>query len=206
MTITFDRNIAVTRGEMEFITWDHPLVHGVMELLLGTEQGNCSFALYRKDGDFQLLLEAVHVLECITPKYLHMDRFLPVTPIRVVVNHLMEEVTPDWNWDDIHLELTDEKSAFLREYPEIKESLLPGMIRASAGAVERQSKQIIETARADITHTLGMEVQRLERLQLKNPAVTDTEIAMARAALEALETALSTARLRVDALRLIRVG
>ena len=206
MTITFDRNIAVTRGEMDFITWDHPLVHGVMELLLGTEQGNCSFALYRKDGDFQLLLEAVHVLECITPKHLHMDRFFPVTPIRVVVNHLMEEVTPDWDWDDIHLELTDEKSAFLREYPEIKESLLPGMIRASAGAVERQSKQIIEKARADMTHTLGMEVQRLECLQLKNPAVTDTEIAMARAALEALDTALSTARLRVDALRLIRVG
>ena len=206
MTITFDRNIAVTRGEMDFITWDHPLVHGVMELLLGSEQGNCSFALYRAAGEFQLLLEAVHVLECITPKHLHMDRFLPVTPIRVVVNHLMEEVTPDWDWDDIHLELTDEKSGFLREYPEIKESLLPGMIRASAGSVESQSKQIIEKARADMTHTLGMEVRRLERLQLKNPAVTDTEIAMARTALESLETALSTARLRVDALRLIRVG
>ena len=206
MTITFDRNIAVTRGEMDFITWDHPLVHGVMELLLGTEQGNCSFALYRKDGEFQLLLEAVHVLECITPGHLHMDRFLPVTPIRVVVNHLMEAVTPDWDWEDIHLELTDEKSAFLREYPEIKESLLPEMIQTSARVVERQSKQIIEKARADMTHTLGMEVQRLERLQLKNPAVTDTEIAMARADLEELETALSTARLRVDALRLIRVG
>ncbi len=206
MTITFDRNIAVTRGEMDFITWDHPLVHGVMELLLGSEQGNCSFARYRQDGGFQLLLEAVHVLECITPGNLNMDRFLPVTPIRVVVNHLMDEVSATFPWDTTSPELTDEKSGFLREYPEIKESLLSGMIRAAEVAVEKQSKQIIAKARADINHVLGTEVQRLMHLQVKNPAVTDMEIDMARAALEELQTALSTARCRVDALRLIRVG
>ena len=206
MTITFDRSIAVTRGEMDFITWDHPLVHGAMELLLGTEQGNCAFARCRAKGDFQLLLEAVHVLECVSSGHLHVDRFLPVTPIRVVVNHLMEEVTVDRPRDHFPLDLVDEKSGFLREYPEIKETLLPGMIRASVVAVEKQSKQIIAKAKADMTHTLGMEVQRLAHLQVKNPGVTDMEIALARASLEELEAALSTARLRLDALRLIWVG
>jgi len=206
MTITFDRNIAVTRGEVDFITWDHPLVHAAMELLLGSEQGNCAFALERAGGDFQLLLEVVHVLECVTPGHLHMDRFLPATPIRVVVNHLMEDVTAARPWNHVQCERVDEKSGFLREYPEIKESLLPGMVRASTVAVEKQSKQIISKARADMTHTLGREVQRLMHLQVENAAVTDAEIAMARATLEELETALSTARLRLDALRLIRVG
>ena len=206
MTITFDRHIAVTRGEIDFITWDHPLVHGIMELLLGTEQGNCSFARHRESGDFQLLLEAVHVLECVSPRQLHMDRFLPSTPIRVVVNHLMEDVTTSIPWDKIYLELTDEKSGFLREYPEIKESLLPGMLRAAEMAAAKYSKKIIAGAKADMTHILGMEIRRLERLQVENPAVTDSEIAMARKSLGELETALSTARLRVDALRLIRMG
>jgi ATP-dependent helicase HepA len=206
MTITFDRNIAVTRGEMDFITWDHPLVHGAMELLLGTEQGNCAFARCRADGEFQLLLETIYVLECVVPGHLHMDRFLPVTPIRVVVNHQFDEITADCSQAGFHKMLMDGDGGFFREYPEIKESLLPGMIRASAGMAEKQSKGIIEKARKDMTRTLAKEVDRLTWLQLKNPAVGEHEVVMARTALQNLEKALSTARLRLDGLRMIRVG
>ncbi len=206
MAITFDRTTAVTRGELDFITWDHPLVHSTMDLLVGTEQGNCSFARYRADGAFSLLLEAVYVLECVAPGHLHSDRFLPATPIRVVVNHLMEEVTTAYPWADFHPSLVNDRSSFLRDYPEIKESLLPGMIRVCAEGAEKQAKVTIEKATSNMRHILGKEVDRLMWLKQKNPAVGDHEIALARAALESLETALSTARVRLDALRLIRVG
>ena len=206
MTITFDRNIAVTRGEMDFVTWDHPLVHGVMELLLGTEQGNCAFARCRADGEFQLLLETIYLLECVVPGHLHMDSFLPVTPIRVVVNHQFDEITADCSQADFHKMLMDGDGGFLREYPEIKEALLPGMIRASADMAETHSKGIIAKARKEMTQTLGKEVDRLTWLQQKNPAVDEHEVDMARTALQNLDKALSTARLRLDALRMVRVG
>jgi len=206
MTITFDRNIAVTRGEMDFMTWDHPLLHGVMELLLGTEQGNCAFARCRADGEFQLLLETIYLLECVVPGHLHMDRFLPVTPIRVVVNHQFDEITADCSQADFHKMLMDGDGGFLREYPEIKEALLPGMIRASADMAEKHSKGIIAKVRKEMTQTLGKEVDRLTWLQQKNPAVGEHEVDMARTALQTLDKALSTARLRLDALRMVRVG
>jgi ATP-dependent helicase HepA len=79
-TITFDRTRALVREDMQFMTWDHPLVTGAFDLLLGSEKGNCSADPTADEG-----LEAVYLLECVAPLQLHVDRFLPPTPIRVKV-------------------------------------------------------------------------------------------------------------------------
>ena len=77
-TITFDRQRALVREDMQFMTWDHPLVTGAFDLLLGSEKGNCSADPGAVPG-----LEALYLLECVAPLQLHVDRFLPPTPIRV---------------------------------------------------------------------------------------------------------------------------
>ena len=41
-TVTFDRARALEREEITFLTWDHPMVLGALELLLGGESGNCA--------------------------------------------------------------------------------------------------------------------------------------------------------------------
>ncbi|HET9216711.1 MAG TPA: helicase-related protein [Terriglobia bacterium] len=77
-TLTFDRARALTREDMQFVTWDHPLVTGAFDLLLGSEKGNCSRNPSASPG-----VEAAYVLECVAPLHLHIDRFLPPTPIVV---------------------------------------------------------------------------------------------------------------------------
>jgi ATP-dependent helicase HepA len=91
-TITYDRQRALVREDLQFITWDHPLVTGAFDLLLGSEKGNCSADPIGAPG-----LEAAYVLECVAPLQLHVDRFLPPTPIRVSaegdsLESLLEEV------------------------------------------------------------------------------------------------------------------
>jgi hypothetical protein len=44
LTVTCDRQRALAREDVQFLTWDHPLVTGAIDMLLGSEQGNCSFA------------------------------------------------------------------------------------------------------------------------------------------------------------------
>ena len=80
VTVTCDRKRALAREDVQFLTWDHPLVTGALDMLLGSEKGNCSLAP-AEDAK----LEAIYLLECIAPPHLHIDRFLPPTPIRVVV-------------------------------------------------------------------------------------------------------------------------
>jgi ATP-dependent helicase HepA len=81
VAVTCDRKRALVREDVQFLTWDHPLVTGALDLLLGSEKGNCSL----DETGNGLSMEAVYVLECVAPPHLHIDRFLPPTPIRVVV-------------------------------------------------------------------------------------------------------------------------
>ncbi|MBI4473489.1 MAG: DEAD/DEAH box helicase family protein, partial [Acidobacteria bacterium] len=75
-TVTCDRKRALVREDIQFLTWDHPLVTGAIDLLLGSEKGNASA------GETGPPFEAIYVLECVAPPQLHIDRFLPPAPIR----------------------------------------------------------------------------------------------------------------------------
>src|SRR5439155_934455 len=49
LTVTCDRKRALAREDIQFLTWDHPLVTGALDLLLGSEKGNSSFAQWPDD-------------------------------------------------------------------------------------------------------------------------------------------------------------
>ena len=51
-----------------------------MDLLLGSETGNCAFAVLPSANESILLLETIYVLEAIAAPRLQTDRFLPATP------------------------------------------------------------------------------------------------------------------------------
>src|SRR5207253_4652304 len=86
LTVTCDRARALVREDIQFLTWDHPLVTGAMDLLLGSEKGNSSIALWRDSKTAGLYLEVIYVIECVAPPYLHVDRFLPPTPLQVMID------------------------------------------------------------------------------------------------------------------------
>ena len=87
VVVTFDRELAVSRDDQVYLSWDHPIVTGCIEQILGSHEGTISFVIWESDGNPTLLLEMVFVLECLAPAKLHADRFLPPTPVRVVLNH-----------------------------------------------------------------------------------------------------------------------
>jgi len=93
-TITSDRDRALQREDIQFLTWDHPLVTGALDLILSSEKGNCSVVRTRDAAGSGVELEAIYVLECVAPGALHIDRFLPPTPIRVRVDQRAGEALP----------------------------------------------------------------------------------------------------------------
>ncbi|RPH94502.1 MAG: RNA polymerase-associated protein RapA, partial [Calditrichaeota bacterium] len=85
--VTFDRRVAIIHEDYEFLTWDHPMVIGVLELVLGSDNGNCTVVVWPdKEHSTDILLETVFVLECIAPKSLPVNRFLPPQVLRVIVD------------------------------------------------------------------------------------------------------------------------
>ena len=84
MTITYDREQALAREDMQFLTWEHPMVQGGMDLVLSGSIGNTAVALIKNKAlkPCTVLLELLYVSEVVGPRKLQLGRFLPPAALR----------------------------------------------------------------------------------------------------------------------------
>jgi ATP-dependent helicase HepA len=203
MAVTFDRKTALCREDIDFLSWDNPMVTGSMELLLGTQQGNSSLALWKGSDTEGILLEAFFVLECIAPSTLHIDRFLPTEPVRVVVDHLGRDVTIDYPLGQFEKSLENLPGSWLSKNPEISGVLLPKMINNTCDIAKKAAFGIMESGVSDIESSIGREIRRLKELRKVNPGIRAKEIELMVLEMEELRKHMLTARFRLDALRAV---
>jgi ATP-dependent helicase HepA len=206
LVVTLDRTRALTREDVAFLTWDHPMVAGALDLLLGSPRGNCSFGVWPDPQERSLLLEAWFVLEPVAESRLHVDRFLPITPIRIVVNHQGREIT-----DHVPKSLLDQHVRRGPPYrlfddPKIRREILPSMLKAAETAAENLGQHLVQDSLKAMHRLLDHEIRRLERLQTLHGHVRPQELELGRSELHALVRALEQARIRLDALRLVWKG
>ncbi|MBK8092826.1 MAG: DEAD/DEAH box helicase family protein [Verrucomicrobiaceae bacterium] len=200
LVVTFDRTRALSRENIAFLTQDHPLVRGVLDLLLGSEDGNSTFAT-SKGGSEGLLLETHYVVECVAPAALHVDRFLAATPVRIVVNHANEDLREKDPFAE--LKLTKSKPTTLFEKPAIRTKLFPSMISKSRKFAEAELAKLVAASKEAASTQIEAEISRMEDLRQRNDHVRPEEIAALRAHLQQIETALDGAVVRLDSLRLV---
>ncbi len=203
---TCDRRRALSREDVGFLTWDHPLVTGATELLLGSETGNCAFAVLPTANDRTLLLEGIFILEAIAAPQLHSDRFLPPTPVRVVISHKLVDVTKDFGDEAWETKLQKGSPYKLLENADIARRILPAMIEAANKLAETQATTLRQSALDTMNQLLGHEVQRLQMLKQVNDHIRPQEIELAKTQQAELARSLQAARLRLDSLRLIWKG
>jgi ATP-dependent helicase HepA len=200
---TFDRGAALAREDIEFITQDHPSLHGAIDLYLGSTRGTHAYAVWRTGAPRELILDALFVLECIAAPELAADRFLPPTPIRIAVDHHGKPWgdNPDESIDDAALE--DVGSLSILAKPEARERVIPSMEKAAAALARKRAAQIIEQARRTMQAALTGEIHRMRELAAWQRSNAEAEIARAEKQRERLARAIDGARPRPDALRLI---
>jgi ATP-dependent helicase HepA len=203
---TCDRRRALGREEVAFLTWDHPMVSGAMELLLGAGTGNSSFAVLPTTNERTMLLELIFVLEPVAAPRLHADRFLPPTPIHLVVNHRLEEASRSFADATLEKRLQKGSPYKLIEHPEISRRTLPMMFQTAMTLAETYAGGLRQSALTEMRRFLGHEVQRLQMLRQVNDHVRLEEIELAQAQQEELALTLQQSRLRLDAVRLIWKG
>jgi len=199
LSVTFDRITALAREDLTFLTRDHPLLRGALEQWVDSEAGNASFALWRTGKGKAVLLECAFVLEAIAPQRLHVERHLPPTLIRVVVDHRAEVLDPAV--PSAQLTAGDPRRLVTQE--SFRHSLFPAMLEAAHKQAGELARPVIAQSLAAMENSLRAEIARLEDLAVRNPRVTVEEIQMLRDRQEELALSLAEARLRLDALRLI---
>jgi ATP-dependent helicase HepA len=202
-TVTADRRRALVREDIQFLTWDHPLVTGAIDLLLGSEKGNSSFGYWAEAKTPGLFLEAVYVLESVAPPQLHVDRFLPPTPLWIFVDHHGKDSRKIITREGLAGTLETGEPHELLDEPAFREQLLPRMLSGSQDIANREAAVIVAAARKAMSARLTEEITRLQELRQVNKSVRREEIDLLLKQQKDLDDHIAGARLRLDAIRLI---
>ncbi|HEX2899966.1 MAG TPA: helicase-related protein, partial [Bacteroidia bacterium] len=206
MGVTFDRKRALGREEIGFLSWDHPMVTGAMDLVLGSGTGSASFGVLKGAGAPGILLEVLFVLETAGAQGKGVDRFLPHTPLRMVVDHSGADVTHIYSVETLDQQLRPGQVDDLLENESFVESILPGMLAAATTIAEACAAAEIARGLGRMEATMDAEIDRLKALQQKNNHIRPAEIEIAVAERASLDKLIRNARIRLDALQLIRKG
>ncbi|MFN3578981.1 MAG: RNA polymerase-associated protein RapA [Pseudomonas sp.] len=208
VTITYDRDTALTREDMQFITWEHPMLQGGMDLVLSGSMGNSAVALLKNKGlkPGTLLLECLFVSEAIAPRALQLQRYLPPTPVRCLLdvsgNNLAAKVafeTLDAQLDSLPRHVASKVAKSQREQVE-------SMLDQAEKLADVQHRTLVEEASRRFARDLDEEIQRLEALRQVNPLVRAEEIDTLVRHRELGMAQLEQAKVRLDAIRVLVVG
>jgi ATP-dependent helicase HepA len=207
LTLTFSRERALAREDIQFMSWEHPLLTGTMELIGRGELGNsavCTLKLPPLQAG-TLLLELVYELSCPAPRQLQLERYLPSGSVRLLLdqegrdlagmighqplNQLLETVTRNTGQKMVRL-AREQISAQLKQADPLVANAL---VKLRGEALEQLKQQ------------RSAEYQRLAALAEVNPMVRPEELAALQSDTEQMAAALESAELRLDAIRLILV-
>jgi ATP-dependent helicase HepA len=205
MLATFDRQRAIVREDIRFLSADHPLVQDAIDLLINSPAGTTAFGHLEADQP-DLLLEAVYVLETVADSRWHVDQFLAPTPLRVVVDLRGTDVSADRDAASLVGYVEDGDIHRFLERPGFNADVLRTMLEAATRIATEQSVAITQSAAATADAALAADWQRLIDLQKLNDNVRAAEIVLAQERRTATRTAITSARQRLDSIRLIIEG
>ena len=205
MTITANRACALAREEIQFLTWEHPLVTAAMDMVLSSETGNATISVIKhpelRGGQF--LLECLFIVECSAPAELQIGRFLPHTPIRILIDQAQKDLTDSIAHSDLEeTGRTFDKQqiiAFLNK----QRMPITKLLTAAENIADTHKQQLIDEATKTMLDSLSTEIKRLVRLQKVNSTIKSEEIEQLKDMTLLAHENIQAAQLRLDAVRFV---
>ncbi len=191
---TFSRQHALAHEDTHFITWFHPLLDEMMDVLLSSEMGNTSIVQWQTHRFEQgtLLLENIYILQIPSVQEQHL--------VKTVVNNNFQPVEANIALQK-GLEPIDAQVArqLVSEYAQLIRQMQDKAEQYAMQQAQSQYREIIDKRIA----TMRDEAQRLEHLKTVNPLVREDEINFFQQRAAALSRQENQFKLHLDALRLI---
>jgi ATP-dependent helicase HepA len=205
MAITYDRDTALANEDLQFITWEHPLVATALDMVLSHEQGNSALTAigYKHAKPGSLLVECLLVLEAASVEALQSSRYLPPTPLRLVIDEHGREHGDTLPHAFIKQAQTLVDPNTAAKVISARQSQLRDMVKHCELLAQQQAAQILQAAHDHSKRILQGEIDRLQALASINPNIRQEEIDFFQQQLAALNKLLDSAALRLDAVRVI---
>ncbi|SEQ90370.1 ATP-dependent helicase HepA [Nitrosomonas sp. Nm51] len=206
LVITYNRNTALANEDMQFLTWEHPMVIHAMERVLDNETGNATVSgfSHRDARPGTLFLECLFVLD-ITAEISaagYRNR-MPSIMARTIIDEHGRSDYSTLDHDSINQNLSPISPHVARHVIDLKKEAVKEMAAASEKLVQIQIPHIIRQNREQLQTSIASEIERLKALREINPSIRDEEILFFEQQLKNITRALDAAHTRLDALRVI---
>ncbi|MDG0805549.1 RNA polymerase-associated protein RapA [Pectobacterium brasiliense] len=206
-TITFDRDQALSREDAQFISWEHPLIRNGLDLVLSGDTGSCAVSLLKNKAlpVGTLLAELVYVVEAQAPKHLQLTRFLPPTPVRLLMDRKGTNLAAQVEFESFNRQLNAVNRHTSSKLVNAVQPDVHAMLQQAEALVETQARQLIAEAQEQANLQLRRELERLEALKAVNPNIREDELTALENQREQVLSNLHEANWRLDAIRLVVV-
>ena len=205
VTVTFDRQLALAREELEFLTWDHPMIRQGIDLIASGDIGKASMALLvnKQLPAGTLLVELIYMIESQSPKDLQLNRFLPPTPVRLLLDSKGNNLAGQVNFDTLQNKLKPLSKDIANKMVKMARPNIEQLIKIGDQKMTEIAQAKIQEASRLADQTLSAELNRLIALKAVNKNIRQAEInVLEKQRVLSLEE-LSKASWRLDSLRVI---
>lgn len=202
MEITYDREQAVIREDVTFLSYDHPMVLSAIDLLFAHKRGSTSFSLWKKAPEPGILVQCLFVLESPANNGIALEEYLAPLPILIAVDQ-NQQLRPDLLEALQEVKLDKGPMATLQQQRAALADILAKLIEVAEEEAEAIAVDHRQDAEERAMNSLKEEYQRLLALRKLNPSIREEELTFIEERLNMIVDLLEDSRLRLDAIRMI---
>jgi len=205
LTATFDRETALSHDDMHFLTWEHPMITGAIDLVLGENKGNASVCILKnkaiKAGT--LLIETLYRLECVAPKYLQAQRFLPYQCFRLLVDINGSNLAKSVGHANLSKQCSKLDKRNARLILKSEEKSIKKILDKTDSLANNLANDALGNVVTKMQQSQQQELDRLTALKKKNPNIRKEEFTVLKKQTELLSKYLGETHLQLEAIRVI---
>ncbi len=205
LTITFDRNKALSREDMEFFSWEHPMVSESMEMIRTSDFGNTAVAALSLEripkGTF--FVEVWFTVNVISERSFQLDQFLPLHPLRFLLDSNNRDYSDILTYQKLSKLCTSLPKKTALAIAEKTRNITQDIVDTAQDLADKKLHALAESANEAMRQHYNNERERLISLQKVNPSIRDEEIRYLEETRDISSTLIERAKYQLQAVRLI---
>jgi ATP-dependent helicase HepA len=205
MTITCDRNTALANEDIHFLTWEHPVARTACDMITSSELGNTAMCAFKHHSlpPGNLLLECIFLLETSMDRELQSRQAITSPMVRTLINQNGIDLSGNISSRTLQQSRQGIPAATASKIITGFGDALKDMLSNSEKHALPLAQQQLSTALQERIQRLQQEASRLTALKQINSHVREEEINFFTDQASALKRVQDSAKLRLDALRVI---
>jgi ATP-dependent helicase HepA len=177
--VTFDREKASSREDVLFLSWEHPFVQGLADILNGTELGQASIALLETEQvpAGQLLMEVQwsmtipeRLSHALKP---HLSEALFRTLVLEGGDKDLNDVLPE---EGLQAQIKSLPVKLARKMIRQAKDRIAPLYECSQKLGQERFNQALEIATESLNHANAARIERVKHLAAVNPLVTEEDV------------------------------